>query len=70
MNIDTIVNRIDNGQMSDMYERWKDHPNRIVRAALARNGHFPDTYIKDETRTSDLRYSISIPNTLLSYSKN
>jgi len=46
MNIDTIVNRIDNGQMSDMYERWKDHPNRIVRAALARNGHFPDTYIK------------------------
>lgn len=56
MNIDTIVNRIDNGQMSDMYERWKDHPNRIVRAALARNGHFPDTYIKD--KNSYVRFEV------------
>lgn len=56
MNIDTIVNQIDSGQMSDMYERWKDHPNRLVRAALARNGHFPDTYIKD--KNSHVRFEV------------
>lgn len=56
MNIDTIVNRIDSGQMTHMYERWKEHPNRQVRAALARNGYFPDTYIKD--KNSYVRFEV------------
>ena len=56
MNIDTIVNRIDSGQMTHMYERWKEQPNRQVRAALARNGYFPDTYIKD--KNSYVRFEV------------
>lgn len=56
MNIDTIVNRIDSGQMTHMYERWKDHPNKFVRGALARNGYFPDTYIKD--KNSYVRFEV------------
>lgn len=56
MNIETIVKRIDSGQMSHMYECWKDHPNRLVRAALSRNGYFPDTYIKD--KNSYVRFGV------------
>lgn len=56
MNIDTIVNRIDSGQMTHMYERWKNHQNKFVRGALARNGYFPDTYIKD--KNSYVRFEV------------
>ena len=34
----------------------KTTQNRIVRAALARNGHFPDTYIKD--KNSYVRFEV------------
>lgn len=48
MTNEEIYFAIKNGTHQDQYESWKSHENASIRAELAGQGYFPETFINDE----------------------
>lgn len=47
--VNLIIKLINCKQACDLYDEWKDHPDRNVRTALVSNGYFLDYYVHDES---------------------
>ena len=48
MNAQEIIEAIENGEMTEKYDEWKNHKTNNVRLALASKGYFPEYFINDK----------------------